>query len=464
MGSALTILFERRAGDDVAARATLDCRMKTRMINLWGKLIASYWFVPTLMCALAMIAATAALRFDGRDTGPDSLPWLKWASVNTTDGARELLSTIAGSMITVAGVVFSITVLALSFASAQYGPRLLRNFMRDRSSQFVLGAFLSTYLYCLLVLRTIGHDSAQPQLPHIAVAGALALGIGSMAVLIFFIHHVARLIQISTIVDAVGRDLTELIGNFERIAAQAGSPRETAASSRTAPNRHMVDSQETGYVQAVAYEDLLEIASAGDALLEMHIAPGDYVSAGLPLGTLHTASSEPAPGDIKSIRAAIVIGLQRTNEQDLEFPIDQLAEIAVRALSPGVNDPFTAVLCINRLGAALRVLAGFRWPPSTLYDEAGCERVRLLPTCLDRLLHRAFSQILHHGGSNPAIARQILKMLGQICDVATAIHAAAIDAYADEVLAHLTRTGVVEHNHGLRDQHEQIKKRVASRS
>jgi uncharacterized membrane protein len=140
--------------------------MKTRFNNLWGKVTASYWFVPALMCIAAMTGASLALRSGRGASVLSNHGWLAWASVNTADGARELLSTIASSTITVAGVIFSITVLALSFASSQYGPRLLRNFMRDRLSQVVLGAFLSTYLYCLLVLRTLGAEAETLKLPR----------------------------------------------------------------------------------------------------------------------------------------------------------------------------------------------------------------------------------------------------------------------------------------------------------
>lgn len=389
------------------------------------------------MCATAIALSAAALTYDRTASSAERHWWREWIDVNTAEGARQLLSTIAGSTITVAGVVFSITVLILSFASSQHGPRLLRNFMRDRLSQFALGAFVSTYLYSLLVLRTIGNDSGA-ELPHVAIAGALVLGIGSMAVLVFFIHHIARAIQVSTIVNAVGRDLDALIRDY-RAHSESNPQPQTQSSAKPAPRRvHSIRSRVDGYVQALSHEDLLTAAVEARGCVRMNVAPGDYVSERMPLATFETNETADAAPTLDAIRDAIVIGLERTNEQDLEFPIDQLAEMAVRALSPSLNDPFTAINCINRLGGALAELASFPWPESALRDDTAQLRVILLPTSIDRLLHRAFQQILHYGGSNPAIVRQVMKMLAQTAERAHPQHQPAIAAYADHVLRSVT--------------------------
>lgn len=437
--------------------------MKTKLNNLRDKVVASYWFVPAILGTGAVAAASAALRLDRGSTGVSPQSRFGWIGVNTAEGARELVSTIASSTITVAGVIFSITILALSFASSQYGPRLLRNFMRDRLSQFVLGAFISTYLYCLLVLRTIGPGATPAQLPHVAIAGALVLGVASMALLIFYIHHVARTLQISSLVDAVGRDMIALIREFERLAHRPRPASPASPGTLQTSFSQVVESDAHGYVQALANEDLLETALAMQGRVQLHVAPGDYVSSGLPLATLQTGSSEHADGLTARVRQAIVIGTQRTNEQDIEFPIDQLAEIAVRALSPGFNDPFTAILCINRLGASIDLLARFRWPASSVCDERGCDRVLLLPLTMLRLLRRAFSQILHYGGSNPAIVRQVMKMLSQAAERAHPDHLIAFNTYADEVLEQLAPPQVVARVPELQERRERIRERNAPR-
>lgn len=406
--------------------------MKTKLLNLNGKLFATYWFVPGLMCAAAAATALLVVAYDRTGPPRDHEAWRRWIDVNTAEGARELLSTIASSTITLAGVIFSITILALSFASSNYGPRLLRNFMRDRPSQLVLGTFAATYLYCLLVLRTVGTEASGSDIPHTAIAGALILGVVTIGVLIIFIHHVARAIQVSTLTAGVGHDLDALIEHF--IAAGEKQPRKKeAVSTATLSGGVLVTSEMAGYVQALSQEELLEIAERLDGTVHLEIAPGDYISRGSLLLRLAGKDSAEASNAVGDARDAVVVGTQRTNEQDLEFPLDQLAEIAVRALSPGTNDPFTAIACINRLGGALSRLGSVAWPEPLLRDERGSPRVFLVPTSMGRLLRRAFSQIIHYGGENPAIVRQVMKMLQRIAACADPAHRRDVQTFADEI-------------------------------
>jgi uncharacterized membrane protein len=437
--------------------------MKTRFNNLWGKVTASYWFVPALMCIAAMTGASLALRSGRGASVLSNHGWLAWASVNTADGARELLSTIASSTITVAGVIFSITVLALSFASSQYGPRLLRNFMRDRLSQVVLGAFLSTYLYCLLVLRTLGAEAETLKLPHVAIAGALVLGIVTMAVLIVFIHHLARSMQVSSIVDAVGQDMAVLIRDFRTRGEESAARAHVVDSPAGGSFQHVIHSHVTGYVQALAREDLLDAAVAAGGTVSLRVRPGDYVDDGLTIATVLSQNPDLPPSVVERVRSSVVVGSERTNEQDMEFPIDQLAEIAVRALSPGVNDPFTAILCINRLGSALNALTVCRWPEFTILDSRGIERVRLLPMSMPRMLQRAYGQILHYGGSNPVIGRQVMKMLAQAADRSQPAHVSHIARFADQLLDRAAAAGANSSADDLREWHDRIRATVNRR-
>lgn len=406
--------------------------MKTKLLNLNGKLFATYWFVPGLMCVGAAAIALLVVAYDRTGTPRDHETWRRWIDVNTAEGARELLSTIASSTITLAGVIFSITILALSFASSNYGPRLLRNFMRDRASQLVLGTFAATYLYCLLVLRTVGSEGDGSDIPHTAIAGALVLGVVTIGVLIFFIHHVARAIQVSTLTAGVGHDLDELIEHF--IAAGEKEPRgEESVLTEKLSGGVLVTSEIAGYVQALSHEELLKVADRLDGTVHLEIAPGDYISRGSLLLRLVGKNSVEASRAVDDARDAVVVGTQRTNEQDLEFPLDQLAEIAVRALSPGTNDPFTAIACINRLGGALSRVGSVTWPEPLLRDERGLPRVFLVPSSMGRLLRRAFSQIIHYGGDNPAIVRQVMKMLHRVAACADPAHRRDIQAFAGEI-------------------------------
>lgn len=395
--------------------------MKTKLSNLWQNLSASYWFLPSVISLGAAIAAPVALYlFPKQRTEETQAFGFDWLNVNTGEGARELLATISGSTITLGGVIFSVTIVALSFASSQYGPRLLRNFMRDRSSQVVLGTFLGTYLYCLLVLRTVGgSDSTDQLVPHAAIGGALLFSLASLGMLIYFIHHVARSIQVSSMVAGVGADLDDAI------AALGRRPAATAHERRLVPRGtpRLLRATRPGYVQALAEEALLECAVRRRAVIRLHIAAGDYVICGQPLATLSTLEAEGEPVDCADeLRDCVIIGSDRSNEQDIEFPIDQLAEMAVRALSRSKNDFFTAVLCINRVGSGLAELAALAERDPLLRDSDGNARVELLLPSFERMLLRAFAQTLAHADGKPVICRQIMKALAIAASQAVPSH------------------------------------------
>jgi uncharacterized membrane protein len=184
--------------------------MKTKLLKLWDSLRATFWLVPTLMAIMAIGLSFAMVALD-EAVGNRVLEKVGWVWAGGPEGARGLLSTVAGSMITVAGVVFSITIVALSLASSQYGPRLLRNFVRDKGNQIVLGSFIATFVYCLLVLRTVRGDDGAHFVPAIAITLGMVLTLASLGVLIYFIHHVSISIQAATIIGLVSHELNEVI-------------------------------------------------------------------------------------------------------------------------------------------------------------------------------------------------------------------------------------------------------------
>jgi uncharacterized membrane protein len=192
--------------------------MHARFIQFLDQLRASYWFIPSLMSVGAVVLAFGTAAVD-HALGPEWIYEVEWLQANRPSGARDVLSAIASSMITVAGVVFSITVASVVYASAQHGPRLLTNFMRDRGNQITLGTFIATYLYCLLVLRTV-RESGEPEgldeeiaafVPHVGLFVGLFLAVCSIAVLVYFIHHVPRSIHISNVIADIGRELRGMI-------------------------------------------------------------------------------------------------------------------------------------------------------------------------------------------------------------------------------------------------------------
>jgi uncharacterized membrane protein len=336
--------------------------MQTRLRHFWQIVTTGYWFVPTVMSLCALAMAMLLLWIDRQYVTPEQR--LMWLYTGGPDGAKTLLATVAGSVSTVAGVVFSITVAALSQASSQFGPRLLRNFMRDTSNQIVLGTFVATFLYCLMILRTIHaeQDGLDAFVPQASVTVSVLLAAISMGMLIFFIHHVSVSLQAPRVVAAVAADLSHTIASFAEApepADEGHRPVPPNLSERDDDQREAVppvDAQivragRDGYLQAVEYETLVELARRADVTIRLEHRAGDHVMERCVLARIWPAAR--VDDDLRrAVCRAVICGVEATPEQDVEFAIRQLVEVAVRALSPGINDPFTAINCIDALGAA----------------------------------------------------------------------------------------------------------------
>lgn len=397
--------------------------MKLKLLYYWEHIRGSFWFVPTLMLFAATLLSWFVVRLDA-ELDTSKFFFGGWGYSGDSDGASAVLSTVAGSMITIAGVVFSITLVALSLASSQFGPRMLRNFIRDRVNQVALGAFVSTFLYCLLVLRTIRHDDAAPFVPHLAVALAVVLAVVSIFVLIYFIHHVAINIQADTLIDEI---YTELRQRLDAIYPQtshsiehagATDPAELGAPHRFDQDPGGVRTTQDDYVQAIDLDTLLEVASTNDFVVRVERRPGDYVIAGSLLFSVWPA--EKADEDNShALRGCVVFGAQRTATQDIAFAIDQMVEIAARALSPGINDPFTAIVCIDRLGSAMAQLAQRDLPSPIHVDVNGRPRVIAPPVNFSDILDAAFSSLRVFAHGNAQVTLHMVEILREIETLAT---------------------------------------------
>jgi uncharacterized membrane protein len=400
-----------------------------RLLALWESLRSTYWMVPSVMACAAVALAWGMIRLD-EAIPPRRLEALDWVYAGGPEGARAVLSTIAASMITVAGVAFSITIVALTLASQQFGPRLLRNFLADRGNQIVLGTFVSTYLYCLLVLRTVrGHDGAE-FVPHLAVTAGVVLALASLGVLIFFIHHASTSIQASAIVANVAADLCAAIERMfpERIG-EGAEPESPRATMPAAGHARAVRARESGYVQAIDGEKLLRLARTRDLVVRIDAAPGRFVRTGSALLSLWPVPDPPDRHD-EPIRNAFVIGADRTGIQDLAFFFEQLVQMAVRALSPGINDPATASACIDRVEQALVALAERRIPSPERVDDDGAVRVIAAPVTFAQVAETALSEIGRYGRTSVSVT----------CRLLDAIRAVAVSARRAEDRAALART------------------------
>lgn len=393
---------------------------------------ASYWFLPTLLAFAGLTLGLALVIVDSR-LGDAWLGRYEWFYGSRPEGARAMLSTIAGSTITVAGVVFSITLAAVTYASGQFGPRLLGNFMRDRGNQATLGVFIGTYLYCLVVLRTIrsaeeiSADTAgavrDAFVPHLAMFGGLALAIASTAVLIYFVHHVTSGIHINNVIANVGR---QLIADIRKSACEEDEA--AALKAPTAAKSTPILATKTGYIEAIDFDALLVVARRNDLVLRLIRRAGDFVSEGWPLLEVDALApaSEPVIGECNDV---VTIGRQRTAQHDLRFAIDELVEIASRALSPGVNDPFTAIACIDWLGAALTELDRSPAAPDQMSDGAGAVRIILRPLRFEDYLARAFGQLRSYVAADPNARLHALATLEELATHARhGLHRALIEA------------------------------------
>ena len=375
-----------------------------RFLKIIDRLRNGLWFVPTTMLSAAVGLAFVMRALDHRFfMSSDDLPW--WVYSGGPQEARGLLSTIAGSMITVAGVVFSVTIVALSLASQQFGPRLLRNFMQDRGNQLVLGTFTSLFIYCMLVLRTVRSDELAPFVPHLSLSVAILLSIVAIGVLIYFIHHVSWSIQVDNVIGKLARDLEH------RIDESFDDFDENATPMPTGGEPASVRSLSDGYVQFYASEELVRGAAKRGARVRLLRGPGDFAFRDRVLAEVWPPEAVAEGADW--IHGAVTIGSDRTELQDVEFDMARLVEIALRALSPSLNDPFTAISCINRLGAALAriCLLDARWQ---FRDDQGEIRLEAPRIDFGMMANLAFDPISRASRSLPSVQFHLLEVLDRI--------------------------------------------------
>lgn len=377
---------------------------------LLQSLRASFWFVPALMVAGSMAAAVLLVELDTFQ-GRQLAEWSPRLFGASAEGSRAMLSAIATSMITVAGVVFSITVVILSQASTQYSPRVLRNFMRDRPTQAVLGVFVGVFAYCLVVLRTVrGGDDASPFIPSVAVLVGMVYAFAAIAMLIFFIHHIAQSIQASSIVERIADDTRGAIDHL--FPQELGEPSQEPPPCGVPAVWFALHAPRSGYLVRVDEDRILHEAVRGGRVVRLCAALGDFVAEGTVL--LQVSGATPPPdGAAGRLLGAVELGRQRTTEQDAAFGLQQLVDIALKALSPGINDPTTACMCIDRLGALLARLAARRMPTGQRM-QAGELRVIAPAPQFGSLLALAFLPVVAHSRGDLQVLARLVDALGVV--------------------------------------------------
>jgi uncharacterized membrane protein len=390
-----------------------------RLRQLFNDARSSFWFVPSLAVVDGIVAALALIEADAVWGDRWLALWPRLFGVGA-EGARQMLSTLAGSMMSLMGITFSMTLVALALASSQYTSRILRNFMGSRATQTTLGVFAGIFTYCLIVLRSIrGGDAGF--IPSGAVLFAFVLALAGVVVLIFFIHHIATSIQAVSIIASVTEETNSAV---DRVLPEM-QVREPAGAEDAVDEQvlkplderswYPVPAQVSGYIQGVDEDAILDLAQNHRTIVRMERGVGAFAVEGAVLASL-ALTYPPDQETIAALNRAYSISRHRTIEWDPAFGIRQIVDIALKALSPGVNDTSTAVMCVDYLTAILARLSGRCYPPSHRYEGETLRMIATVPT-FEALLAEAFDQIRGSAEGNVAIIARMLGALETLADL-----------------------------------------------
>jgi uncharacterized membrane protein len=411
----------------------------SRLRAVWWRVSGSLWFVPAVMVLGATLLAVLLVELDGSLQVELSGRWPRLFGTGA-EGAREMLSAIAGSMITVAGVVFSVTVVSLSLASQQYSPRVLRSFMADRPTQAVLGVFVGVFAYCLVVLRTIrGGDEAF--VAPFAVLGGMVLALVAIGFLVFFIHHLAASIQASSILVRVrGGTLAAVADlfpdNLGEEADEVAEEADAAAIDAWTP----VEARASGYVVSVDSGALLAFAAREGRVVRMLAGVGDFVIAAQPIAAL-AGRDKVDETQARALNGCYSLDSQRTIEQDAAFGLQQMVDIGLKALSPGINDPATAILAIDRVTEVLVLLAARRIERPCRRDDKALRVIARGPTFAG-LVELAYSGLREHGAGHYPVLMRLLWSIERVAAATRNRHRLAVLATEAERIADCARRGL----------------------
>ncbi|MEO6800873.1 MAG: DUF2254 domain-containing protein [Rhodanobacter sp.] len=404
--------------------------MIARARKLASDLGEVFWLLPGVMVLTGIVGAMGMLAIDRSGIVPPALLKQDWLYNGGGTGARTLLGAVASSTIGVAGTVFSITIAALSLAAGQMGPRLLRNFTRDRGNQFTLGAFLGTFSYSLMVLRTVRDQNDTTFVPNLSLTLSILLAFLCVATLVYFVGHMAGRINVSTVIDLVSEDVRSSI---ERLTTDRPQPLAPPASywhdaSVVLDTRH-------GYLQHLDADGLADWAAEHRTSIRLLVRPGDHVLPGAPIALTRT----PVAGAEEAIRDATALGSSRISSEDFEYAIRQLVEIAVRALSPGINDPHTAMSVLDRLALALSEVTPVHLPTGVSLRQG--EVALVVPGFgYDGLVDAMFHLIRQNATGSTAVLARMLEVLTAVASCEhDPLRVKALQRHADLILGDAER-------------------------
>lgn len=375
---------------------------------IWERVRASYWFWPAVMVIGTFVLLQITLQLD---TSEAFKKWTdkSWLQFGSPAGARDILSTISGALITLIATVFTLTMVVMTIAGSHYGILLLRNFMKDRKTQHTLGVFIATFVYCIITLRSIQERNETVYfLPHISVNVALLLTLVSMVYLVSFIHHIATRIQAPTVISLLFDELVVSIGQYYPTRLNEGEVQVFGGEDEWDDGNGGVEvlAKKDGYVQAIDVAKLVRVGAEHDCCLRLKVKVGDFVVVGELLGYLQ---GEGVEEDVKdAVRGQIAVGRYRTTQQDVRYAVDQLVELGQRALSPGINEELMGIICVNYLSAGMVKVGTSELAVGQFRDEDNVLRVVRACVSFEVLFERSFGTLLADADGHAMVTRTLL--------------------------------------------------------
>tara|TARA_R110002126_G_scaffold279836_1_gene426907 strand:+ start:47925 stop:49274 length:1350 start_codon:yes stop_codon:yes gene_type:complete len=394
--------------------------MISKLYNYWQILKGNLWFVPAVFCVIFLGVTAAFYSIEVHYFQNYDYP--KFFFHGTTDDAKSVTITLLSAMITMATLAISITMVVLSLAASQLGPRLIKTFMADRRTKDFIGLFFGTVMACFVLTVILHSHATQTATPQMTISAVFSLCLINLFVLLGFVHHVAQASIADNIILKVSTDLKSALNRLttDIVKHRYDKPEESSAwpDDFDTKSHHIIFAQ-SGYVQNINYDRIMEVACKENLLIQITFKAGHFLVKGedgvriyaQANGNTEGSSNDNIDDAQNKIRAAFIIGDQRTATQDIEYPIRHLVEIAIRALSPGINDSFTAMNVLDHLSAALAVLCEKETPEEAFYDDNGTRRMQAKQSDDSDIVHSALDQIRFNGRAMPSVTRHFLKKL-----------------------------------------------------
>lgn len=426
--------------DDAEYPDALGSLPRTRSISRWDRLWRPFWVLPTVIIVLATVAGVLMPEVDrGLE---DELPYFFPGGAS---GARDMLGNIAGAMISVTGLVFSITMVVIQLASSQYSPRVLGDFLSSRVTQVTLGIFAASFTYALTVLRSVQGESGEGGsfVPQVSVTLGFLLVLASVGMFLAFIHHITNSIQVSSIVSHLGDATVDVVDRYLPHPDTPGS-RLGLSSWEPGPNltAQTLEAVEHGAVVEVDHRRLVSWAAERDVVVEILLQVGDFVPEGAPAVRVwrRAGAEEMDEDDLSALRGMVAVEKDRFFHQDPSFGLRKLVDIAERALSPGINDPTTAVQVLDELHRILRVVV-VRAELPALVTREGTVRLVHRPQRVVQLIDLALAEPLHYGQDTLQVPRRLVSMLEDLLTVALPAHRPTLRHWLAAARAQVTTVG-----------------------